>query len=298
MTHSRKFPLKPGRAYVVRERMPDLVFRAFREAVQRGQAGFLVSRTNPIILREDRELEATQIFWLTEADGEDRVSPTNLDELYDEIRSFLASRGKAVFAMEGVEYLASRIGSVGAARSIQDMRDLVTGAGGTFVVSVDEATADENLVPLLEREFEPLPVPSPEDHGITDVFVIDAVGGILTCHAARQSAVEIDADVMAGMLTVIMNFVRTSFAEGSDQLRRLELGDRTVLLERSDRLIVAVVLTGHEPSNLRPELRAFADRAERLYGGILDRWSGDISEMDDLGAMAEDVFFEPHGGRF
>ncbi len=296
MAASHKCPLKPGRAYVVRERKPDLVFRAFQDAIQEGQAGLLVSRTSPSILREDHDLEATRIFWLTEAEGEDRLPPTNLARLYDEVRSLMASRGKTILAMEGVEYLASRIGSIGAARVLQDLRDVVTGAGGTFVVSVDKAAADDNLGPLLDREFEPLLVPSPENHGIADVFVIDAVGGILMCHAARQSAVEIDADVMAGMLTVIMNFVKTSFAEGFDQLRRLEVGDRTVLLERGDRLIVAVVLTGHEPSNLRPELRDFADRAERMCGDILDRWNGDISEMDDLEAMASSAFFEPHGG--
>ena len=49
---------------------------------------------------------------------------------------------------------------------------------------------------------------------------------------------------MAGMLTAIMNFARVSFAKGSDELRRLELGKKTVVIERSPRFILAVAVTG------------------------------------------------------
>ena len=277
------------------ERSPDYVFRAFRDALQRDRSGLVVSRTNPVTLRQDYKLKQTPILWLTEADGDDHLSTNDTARLYDRVRSFVRSTERAVMALEGLEYIASRIGSAGAARTLEDLRDLVTGAGGIFIVSVDAMAAEESLLSLLEREFEPLAVPSQADHRIIDVFVIDAVGGILIGHAARQSRMEIDADVMAGMLTVIMNFVKTSFAEGSDELRRFELGDRTVVVERGERLMVAVVFTGQESPGLRAAVRAFADRAERQYGGLLDRWSGDVSEMSDLEAMAGNVFFDQRG---
>ncbi len=296
MTTARKIRLKPGRAYYVYERSPEYVFRAIRDAVQRGRSGLIVSRTNPVILREDYKLKRIPLLWLTEAEGDDHISTNDPARLYDRVRSIVTSTAKAVVALEGIGYMASRIGSARVAQALEDLRDLVTGAGGTFVVSADAtAAANESLLSLLEREFEPLAVPRRDDHRIIDVFVIDAVGGILIGHSARQSRMEIDADVMAGMLTVIMNFVKVSFAEGSDQLRRFELGDRTVIIERGERFLVAVVFTGRESDALRAAVQAFAARAERLYGPLLDRWSGDVSEMSSLEAMAGSVFFEQWG---
>ncbi len=295
VTTARKIRLKPGRAYCVYERSPEYVFRAIRDAVQRGRSGLIVSRMNPAILREDYKLKRIPVLWLTEAEGDDHISTNDPVRLYDLVRSIATSTAKAVVALEGVGYMGSRIGSARVAQVLEDLRDLVTGAGGTFVVSVDATAADESLLSLLEREFEPLAVPPRDDHRIIDVFVIDAVGGILIGHAARQSRMEIDADVMAGMLTVIMNFVKVSFAEGSDQLRRFELGDRTVIIERGERFLVAVVFTGQESHALRAAVQAFAARAERLYGPLLDRWSGDLSEMSSLEAMAGSVFFEQWG---
>ena len=71
---------------------------------------------------------------------------------------------------------------------------------------------------------------------------------------------------MAGMLTAIMNFARVSFAGGADELRRLELGDQTVVIERSPKFILAVAITGKPPAEVQEEMRIFLERAERRYG--------------------------------
>src|SRR5439155_263082 len=86
----------------------------------------------------------------------------------------------------------------------------------------------------VREDYEPLELPVKSGQAVEDVFVIDAAGVLLT-HASRTEVGETDPDVMAGMLTAIMNFARVSFAEGSDELRRLELGKKTVVIERSPR---------------------------------------------------------------
>jgi len=45
--------------------------------------------------------------------------------------------------------------------------------------------------------------------------------GLLVAHETRRLTPGTDRDIMASMLTAIMNFMSISFAEGSDQLRRL-----------------------------------------------------------------------------
>jgi hypothetical protein len=95
---------------------------------------------------------------------------------------------------------------------------------------------------------------------------------------------------MASMLTAIMNFARVSFAEGSDQLRRLELGDKTVVLERGRHLILAIVYQGREPAEIDAEMRAFLWRAERRFGDLLERWNGDVDQVEGLRAMTARLF--------
>ncbi len=294
MAYQRMSPLRPRRAYVVRERTPTTVFRALVEANREGCAGLLVSRSNPEILREDFDLKGTEILWFTDAGGEDCIRPTDLAALQRRIRSFLERRGgRAVVAIEGVEYLSGHVGPTAAARALESLRDLVTAAGGTFVIGVAPAALEEDLACLLEREFEPIRSSGSEDSRIIEVFVIDGRSGLLMCHPAGPSKIEIDPDVMAGMLSVIIDFVKKSFAEGSDELRRFELGDRTVVIERGDRLIVAVVLSGQEPLDLRDEIRVFAARSEREYAELLEQWSGDTAEMSDLETKAGKVFLGP-----
>src|SRR5438093_12628792 len=108
---------------------------------------------------------------------------------------------------------------------------------------------------MAARASEPRESAVQRGQAVEAVFVIDAAGVLLT-HASRTEVGETDPDVMAGMLTAIMNFARVSFAEGSDELRRLELGKKTVVIERSPRFILAVAVAGVAPVEMREEKRA------------------------------------------
>src|SRR5207245_4693763 len=68
-TLPRKFPLKDGRAYLARERRADVAFRALSEMAHRGRKGLGVSRLPPATVREEFDLEATPVLWLTESTG-------------------------------------------------------------------------------------------------------------------------------------------------------------------------------------------------------------------------------------
>jgi len=79
--------------------------------------------------------------------------------------------------------------------------------------------------------------------------------------------------------------VGVSFAVGADELRRLELGDRTVVIERSPKFILAPAITGKPPAEVQEEIRIFLERAERRYGPMMARWTGDPMEFPGLQAM-------------
>src|SRR5436853_7514493 len=134
-------------------------------------------------------------------------------------------------------------------RCLHTVRDMVTSGGGVLLLRADLGSVQERITSTLERDFEPLELPANVGRGVEDVFVIDGSGVLLT-HASRAEESDTDPDVMAGMLTAIMNFARVSFAEGSDELRRLELGQKTVGIERSPRFIRAGAVAGSAPAAL------------------------------------------------
>src|SRR5256886_17454796 len=92
------------------------------------------------------------------------------------------------------------------------------------------------------------------------------------------------------MLTAIMNFARVSFAGGADELRRLELGDQTVVIERSPKFILAVAITGKPHGEVQEEMRIFLERAERRYGAMMARWNGDPQEVLGLQSMMNRIY--------
>ena len=287
VAYPRKFHLRPGRAYVAKERRPDLGFLALAEAVRAGDVGLVITRLPPAAVREGFDLEQTTILSLSSVIGQNTIPPTQPEILERLVSRFLAGQTRAVVALEGVEYLSTYVGFPRVVQTLNRLRDLTTQSGGVFIVSADPAALDERDQAVLDRDYESLPVAATEGFTVQDVFVIHS-SGILVSHAGRDVAPRPgspDEDVMAGMLTAIMNFARISFAEASHELKGFDLGSKKVVIERGGRIILAVVFLGREPVSIGDEMRAFVSRAERKFGALLDSWNGSMEEVGGIRAM-------------
>ena len=288
VAYPKKFPVLPGRAYLAKERRPDLGFRALAEAVRQGVVGLVITRLPPAAVREGFDLETTTILSLSSVMGHNTVPPTHPEMLEKLVAKFVAGQPRSIVALEGIEYLATYVAFPRVIQTLGRLRDLVTLAGGTFIVSSDPEALDERDQTVLEREYEPLPVASTEGFAVQEVFVIHS-SGLLVSHAGRSAMPRLgapDEDLMAGMLTAIMNFARVSFAEASHELKGFDLGSKKVVIERGNRIILAVVFLGKQTTAIGEEMRAFVSRAERKFGVLLDGWSGSMEEMHGIGAMA------------
>src|SRR5439155_1762400 len=82
-------------------------FVAVGEAVRLGSLGLVITRRTPTEVRDDYDLSATPILWLTSVVGQNRVPPTNPELLERLVREFVASQPKAVVLLEGIEYLSN-----------------------------------------------------------------------------------------------------------------------------------------------------------------------------------------------
>lgn len=120
-----------------------------------------------------------------------------------------------------------------------------------------------------------------ETTGFTAVFAIDNAG-MLLAQSSIGADDGLDADIFAGMLTAVQNFVKDSFGrdgQKSSSLGRLEYGDMTILIENGDRIFLTGILSGQEHPDMLPALRSTLRMIEEQHGDLLDRWSGASAEL-------------------
>ena len=122
---------------------------------------------------------------------------------------------------------------------------------------------------------------------IEDLFLIGREGRLIM-HTTRRLRADRDSDILAGMLTAIMLFVRDSFKEENEDLKRFEFGDRKVSVERGEHVIGAAIFAGEVPEEMSVQLNHFLTDVEDRYADTLAAWSGDVTDMPGLKAMMED----------
>ena len=91
---------------------------------------------------------------------------------------------------------------------------------------------------------------------VEQVFLIHRDTGIALQHVAARGVVAQDPDLVSSMLTAIQDFIRDSFGEDRDgAVDTLQVGEHTVWIEEGPLAILAVVIRGHAPPELRTTLQ-------------------------------------------
>lgn len=124
---------------------------------------------------------------------------------------------------------------------------------------------------------------------VEQVFLIHKETGLLLQHVSAGVAAVQDADMVSGMLTAIQDFVHDSFsASRGDQLETLQVGELTVWLEQGPLAILAGVIRGNAPNEVR---EIFAETLERIhlqYGAALEEFAGDAAKFAETEPLLED----------
>lgn len=95
--------------------------------------------------------------------------------------------------------------------------------------------------------------------------------------------------MVSGMLTAIQDFVRDSFTtRQGEQLEALQVGDLTVWIEQGPQAILAGVIRGNAPQQLREVFQETLERIHLQYGTALNKFSGDAAPFAGAGALLED----------
>jgi OOP family OmpA-OmpF porin len=116
---------------------------------------------------------------------------------------------------------------------------------------------------------------------VEQVFLIHRESGLLLQHVESGSVSTKDADMVSGMLTAIRDFARDSFRVSEEEaLETLQVGELSVLIEQGPHAIVAAVVRGTAPRELRQTLQEAVEHVHARVGEALVDFSGDTDPFD------------------
>ncbi|MGB7924953.1 MAG: OmpA family protein [Pyrinomonadaceae bacterium] len=124
---------------------------------------------------------------------------------------------------------------------------------------------------------------------VEQVFLIHKETGLLLQHVVAGGAATQDADMVSGMLTAIQDFAHDSFntPEG-DQLETMQVGELTVWVEQGPLAILAGVIRGSAPQELRPVFQATLEKIHLQFRDALVDFSGDAEPFEAARPLLED----------
>ncbi|MCB1877313.1 MAG: hypothetical protein KDH88_15175 [Chromatiales bacterium] len=125
---------------------------------------------------------------------------------------------------------------------------------------------------------------------VEQALLIHRVSGLLIDHVGVDDLPSKDNDAVAGMLLVVQDFVRDSFApDSTDTLETLELGDHFVWVVEGPYAILACVIRNAAPAELRTHLSEVLEDIHAEYGTALETYHGDRDRLPGLSLEMERV---------
>lgn len=123
---------------------------------------------------------------------------------------------------------------------------------------------------------------------VEEVFLIHRETGGLLQYASVQKNVSEDADMVSAMLTAIQDFAHDSFKDTENAtLDSLQLNELSVWLERSPDAILAGVIRGNPPLNLREIFKEALEAIQFVQREDFEEFNGDVSKFEKSRPMLD-----------
>ena len=127
---------------------------------------------------------------------------------------------------------------------------------------------------------------------VEQVLLIHKETGLLLQQRINDAVEAQDPDLVSAMLTAIKDFVKDSFSvEAGETLDTLEVGDLYVWIEEGPASILACVVRGTAPAELRGVVRSSQEKIQRLFGPAMESFQGDASELDGAQPYLDDCLY-------
>ncbi|MCK4757277.1 MAG: AAA family ATPase, partial [Thermoplasmata archaeon] len=187
---------------------------------------------------------------------------------------------------KGSTILISGEAGVGKTRLVDEFLDH---AASKNIKILAGSTASDAIHPFLlfskalEKEIDVPLFQEQEYVSFTALFAVDR-SGLLVAQSSSDTN-DMDADIFAGMLSAVQDFVRDSFGgtkEHKTGLGRLEYGDMKIMIEHGPHLFLTAVFKGIEHPDMTNTLRIAVNSIEEECGATLESWSGNLENVAQI----------------
>jgi len=115
--------------------------------------------------------------------------------------------------------------------------------------------------------------------------------GRLISHSTRRLKPGMDDQVLSGMFVAIQDFVKDSFKDvTSFTLRKIEFGEKSVLIEKGDHLFLAVILHGKASKKVASRMQEVVDEIEETFSSHLTEWDGDLDKVRGVSDLVKKLY--------
>lgn len=135
----------------------------------------------------------------------------------------------------------------------------------------------------------------PRPFELEDLFLIHNDGRLVS-HVLKEEQNGIDKDVVSAMFTAVQEFVRDSFQAGEMGLKKLEIGDKSVMIEKGKSVYLALIYTGWPPKDVFQRISMLLSDVEERYGSKIERWNGTKKALPGVDEMLQNYMareYEP-----
>jgi len=119
---------------------------------------------------------------------------------------------------------------------------------------------------------------------VEQVFLIHKKTGLSLGHVVAPAIAMQDPSLVSGMLSAIQDFVRDSFHASQEQgINRMNVGDLDVWIEQGPYAIIACVIRGIAPRDVRVRMAEVLENVHREHAAQLDTFEGDTAPFAKVG---------------
>jgi hypothetical protein len=105
--------------------------------------------------------------------------------------------------------------------------------------------------------------------------------GLSVAHASVVQRSEMEDVIVSGMFTAVQDFIGDTFSDKTSdewELDEMKFGENKILIERSQKLFLAVIFEGNG-DRLRMRVKKLLYDVNKEYGSVFSKWDGDMNKI-------------------
>ncbi len=126
----------------------------------------------------------------------------------------------------------------------------------------------------------------PRPYSLENLFLIHNDGRLIA-HVTEEENTNMDNDVVSAMFTAVQEFVRDSFQQGEVGLKKLEIGDKSVIIEKGKSVYIAMIYSGWPRKEIFTSLAMLLRDIEERFADRIIRWNGTMKSLKGVQEMLQ-----------